>query len=108
MICSVIIDDVFLVIPNDSEIKKFDKIDRVKAKSENFSCNIEVDINSELLKLSPESRINICLIKANGPELERHSSLSENENFKKISNTYNYITFGKIIKIDNLKAKIRY
>lgn len=93
-----IVEDVFEITGIDPEGKKFERVSRIKAKSQNFEMDLELDIHSELLRIRQNDRLSFVLTKA----LKSGKSLSEDTDSKSEmeidTGKFDYIMNGKLFK----------
>lgn len=85
--------------------KKFDKVSRIDADSENYSSTkLTLDVNMELYPLRQEERVRLLLSSKLGGEDDAVSDLAGYDPTKPLpdrANMFDYIMFGKIYKYDS-------
>ncbi|GAA5857229.1 hypothetical protein JCM8547_009385 [Rhodosporidiobolus lusitaniae] len=102
---NILFSDVFAVTAIDKDGKKFDRVSRVAAKSNNLDMRLTLDINTDLLTLSEGKDFSLALA----------SSLSTAEGAKEggaaggwrqdieggLADEWDYVMFGKVYKFDD-------
>lgn len=86
--------------------KKFDKVSRVDAKSENYETTLTLDVNMELYPLRSNDRVRLLLASKLGADAE--SSLPGYDPSHPLpprADAFDYVMFGKIFKYAEAKGK---
>lgn len=89
--------------------KKFDKVSRIDADSENYSTKLTLDVNMELYPLRQEERVRLLLSsKLGGDDDGDVSDLPGYDPTKALpdrADRFDYIMFGKIYKYDSKPSR---
>ncbi|CAG8525640.1 7875_t:CDS:2 [Ambispora gerdemannii] len=124
--------DVFNINDMDRDGKKFDRVSRFVARSENYEMELTLDVNIELYPLDIGDRVSLCLASSleSNPlptEVPKAISMSDSEAERKrkkeqeekerdswqekrpdevdLSDEYEYVMFGKVYKYDDKSSK---
>lgn len=88
--------------------KKFDKVSRIDAKSENYETTLTLDVNMELYPLRNNERIRLLLASKLGADGEHDSTVEGYDPSRPLpdrADAFDYIMFGKIFKYSETKGK---
>ncbi|KAG9295644.1 hypothetical protein G9A89_002962 [Geosiphon pyriformis] len=129
---NILFQDIFNVNDVDRDGKKFDRVSRFTARSENYEMELTLDINIELYPLDIGDRVVLCLassleVNPVSAEVLKAISLNDSEAEKKrkkeheekerdswqekrpdevdLSDQYDYVMFGKVYKFDEKSSK---
>jgi len=108
----VLFEDIFTVTSIDPNGKKFDKVSRIEAHSEQFDMHMILDVNIEVYPVSVGDKFTIALaptLNLDGTPDTGHFVQSSR---KTLADKYEYVMYGKLYKINednsgaNLKVEI--
>lgn len=98
---NIIFEDNFKIEEIDKDIKVFEKVSRIEGITEDSSCKIVLDINSDIYHVAKDKIYSILILK----NLSEGSAVDDqyfdyNLYLKNNAymNKYDYITYGKIFK----------
>jgi len=97
----MLFEDVFEVL--DHGPKKFSRVTRIVAHSENYEMDLVLDINWELYKLKVGEKFNMVLVKTlklDGSAEEKNWVESDEPS---LADNYEYVMHGKVFRINKLK-----
>jgi DNA-directed RNA polymerases I, II, and III subunit RPABC3 len=88
--------------------KKFDKVSRIDAKSENYETTLTLDINMELYPLRTSERVRLLLASKLGGDGENDSTVEGYDPSRPLpdrADAFDYIMYGKIFKYSESNGK---
>ena len=102
MSSNMIFDDIIEVLGVDEDQPKvFEKVSRIRAKTEDAGCEIKMDINSEIYQMKKNEKYTMRITKnltegssADVGHFDYNLYTNENSLMKK----YDYIMYGKVFK----------
>ncbi|CDP09308.1 unnamed protein product [Coffea canephora] len=97
-------DDIIEVQDVNVEGKKYDKVSRVDAKSEDGEIYMQLDVNSELYPMHPKEKYRMVLsetLNLDGTAVTSHSEAKQ----KSLADKFEYVMHGLLYKISEEKAK---
>lgn len=97
-------DDIIEVQCVDADGKKFDKVSRVDAKSEDGEIYMQLDVNSELYPMHPKEKYRMVLSEALNLDGSAVTSNSEDKQ-KSLADKFEYVMHGLLYKISEEKPK---
>ncbi|GAA5919078.1 hypothetical protein JCM1841_003736 [Sporobolomyces salmonicolor] len=104
---AILFTDVFVVSDVDKDGKKFDRVSRIAAKSNNLDMRLTLDINTDLLDLQKETSFSLALASS----LEADSGAKEAgagagaggwraDIEGGLADDWEYVMYGKVYKFD--------
>ncbi|GAA5922310.1 DNA-directed RNA polymerase core subunit RPB8 [Sporobolomyces koalae] len=102
---AILFTDVFVVSDVDKDGKKFDRVSRVAAKSNNLDMRLTLDINTDLLDLQKETTFSLALASTLNPESDKSNSSAAAGGWRAdieggLADDWDYIMHGKVYKFD--------
>ncbi|GAA5995613.1 hypothetical protein JCM5350_001949 [Sporobolomyces pararoseus] len=101
---AILFTDVFYVTDVDKDGKKFDRVSRIAAGSNNLDMKLTLDINTDLIDLSKESTFSLALASTLNPEADKSSSAAAGgwraDIEGGLADDWDYIMHGKVYKFD--------
>ncbi|KAI4342809.1 hypothetical protein MLD38_027387 [Melastoma candidum] len=104
----ILLEDVFRVDRLDPDGKKFDKVNRIEARSERFDMFMHLDVNSEVYPIKEGQKFTMALATTLNLDGTPDTGYYTPGGKKSIADKYEYIMHGKLYKIseeDPGKAK---
>jgi DNA-directed RNA polymerase I, II, and III subunit RPABC3 len=115
-----LLEDIFEVLEVDPDGKKFDKVSRIKARSDLYEMDLVLDVNVDLYPLKSGEKVALCLsptLNMDGSPMPvgdpgqqiYDTSLGKRES---LADMYDYVMFGKVFKYKdamesgNIKADV--
>lgn len=105
---AVLYEERFIISAKDH--KKYDRAARITATSidEDSTTRLELDINTELLDITPGTNIEICLAST----LSLDGSVDDDRGWRDVAKAevqtladgYEYVCYGKVYKFEDSKA----
>ncbi|RUS33336.1 RNA polymerase [Jimgerdemannia flammicorona] len=109
---NILFSDIFEIKDIDPEGKKFDRVSRLKARSENYEMDLTLDYNNELYPLEINDKFSLVLAStlsmdgvgstasagADKPMTWRERLAGERD----LSDEYEYVTYGKVYRFDEI------
>ncbi|KAK9895937.1 RNA polymerase I [Cystobasidium minutum MCA 4210] len=118
---NILFDDLFKVSAVDRDGKKFDRVSRINAKSENHEMDLTLDINTDLWPLVPNDTFSFVLANSlttsdssgdgmNGVnegdgETAAPSWRLDTGKSMGLADEYEYVMYGKVYKFDGAAAE---
>ncbi|RKP09916.1 RNA polymerase [Thamnocephalis sphaerospora] len=108
---NVLFSDVFDVKDVDRDGKKFDRVSRINARSENYDMEMTLDVNSELYPMEIGDKFAFAL--ASSLSLEKQAATGDDaekteeswrdlsrRNEPTLADSYEYVMHGRVFKYD--------
>ncbi|KAI5476347.1 hypothetical protein MNV49_007860 [Pseudohyphozyma bogoriensis] len=94
-------NDIFTVKDVDRDGKKFDRVSRISGKSSNHDMDLTLDINSDLLPISPSTTFSFALASSLNPEGGKEGEGGWREGIEGgLADDWEYVMYGKVYKFD--------
>ncbi|GAA6007238.1 hypothetical protein JCM11491_003058 [Sporobolomyces phaffii] len=100
---AIVFSDVFVVSDVDKDGKKFDRVSRFAAKSNNLDMKLTLDINTDLLDLQKDTTFSLALATTLNPEADKTSATAGGWRADiegGLADDWEYIMHGKVYKFD--------
>ncbi|GAA6063012.1 hypothetical protein JCM10212_002653 [Sporobolomyces blumeae] len=103
---AILFTDVFVVSDVDKDGKKFDRVSRVAAKSNNLDMRLTLDINTDLLDLQKDMSFSMALASTLNPEVDGAKANGAAAGGWRadieggLADDWDYIMHGKVYKFD--------
>ncbi|BGP12893.1 hypothetical protein JCM10213_005154 [Rhodosporidiobolus nylandii] len=100
---AILFTDVFAVTAVDHDGKKFDRVSRVAAKSNNHDMRLTLDINTDLIELPTDSTFALALASTLNPEGSKDSGANgwRADIEGGLADDWEYVMYGKVYKFDD-------
>lgn len=103
-----LLDDVFEISAVDPDGKKFDRVSRIQAKSDNFDMSLLLDINIELYPIHKGQKFTLALTKsiavdASGAPVGADAAWRL-EAGSTIADKYEYVMYGRVFKFEDVSS----
>ncbi|XP_021907066.1 DNA-directed RNA polymerases II, IV and V subunit 8B-like [Carica papaya] len=108
----VLFEDIFVVDKLDPDGKKFDKVTRIEARSQNCDMFMHLDVNTEIYPMAVGDKFTMALAHTLNPDGTPDTGYYTPGARKSLADKYEYIMHGKLYKISDrasgktLKAEI--
>lgn len=107
-------DDVFNVKEVDPDGKKFDRVSRIRCKSENYEVDMLLDIASDIYPLKKEDRFHCVLAPTLQPVAKDsvQTAYTEEAQYEvgkshgPLSDKFDYVMYGKVFKAEEVGIKL--
>mmetsp|Transcript_15696 Transcript_15696/g.16285 ORF Transcript_15696/g.16285 Transcript_15696/m.16285 type:complete len:148 (-) Transcript_15696:124-567(-) len=106
---NIYFEDTLVINHLDKNGKVFDKITRVEGVTSDSNCNIILDVNTDVYKVSKDKLYSILLTKSLYPDGTTSNTFNYETYLKKNSllENYEYVMNGKVFKLtEELHAKV--
>ncbi|CAM0138034.1 DNA-directed RNA polymerases I, II, and III subunit RPABC3 [Umbelopsis sp. WA50703] len=105
---NLLFQDIFDIKDIDPEGKRFDRVSRVRARSENYEMDLTLDYNTELYPLEIGEKFSLVLAASlalnggsGGAGVEKRESWRERApGDRDLSDEYEYVMYGKVYRFD--------
>lgn len=104
----LLLDDVFEITAVDPDGKKFDRVSRIQAKSDNFGMRLLLDVNVEIYPLQLGQKFTLALAQSlsldpeNGP-LDADVAWRADAG-PSLADKYEYVMFGRVFKFEDISS----
>lgn len=107
-----LLDDVFEITAVDPDGKKFDRVSRIQAKSDNYDMRLHLDVNIELYPVYNGQKFTLVLTKsialnaanaALGPEAAWRPDAGPT-----LADKYEYVMYGRVFKFEDVSSSKLY
>ncbi|GAA5864571.1 hypothetical protein JCM3774_005170 [Rhodotorula dairenensis] len=102
---AILFTDMFAVSSVDKDGKKFDRVSRVAAKSNNHDMRLTLDINTDLIDLPTDSTFNLALASTLNPDAAGKEGASAGgwraDIEGGLADDWDYVMYGKVYKFDD-------
>ena len=100
-----LLDDVFEIGAVDPDGKKFDKVSRIQAKSDNYNMQLLLDINIELYPVRTGMKFTLVLTKyiafdTSGAPVEAEHAWR----MPSLADKYEYVMYGRVFKFEDVAS----
>ncbi|KAG9447283.1 hypothetical protein H6P81_013411 [Aristolochia fimbriata] len=105
-------EDIFTLTKLDPDGKKFDKVSRIEARSEQFDMYMQLDVNTEIYPLHPGDKFTMVLAPTLSLDGTPDSGYFAPGGRKSLADKFEYVMHGKLFKISeegsgpNVKVEI--
>ncbi|KAK9819784.1 hypothetical protein WJX72_002320 [[Myrmecia] bisecta] len=103
----MLFEDIFEVLEKDPDGKKFDKVSRLRCRSDLYEMDLTLDVNSDLYPKEVGEKFSLALSKTlnlDGSEMEGHFTASLHSGKPSLLDKYDYVMHGKIFKFKDNTA----
>ncbi|OVA02843.1 RNA polymerase [Macleaya cordata] len=108
----LLFEDIFTLIRLDPDGKKFDKVSRIEARSEQFDMYMQLDVNTEIYPLSVGDKFTMVLAPTLSLDGTPDTGYFMQGGRKSLADKFEYVMHGKLYKISeegsgiNVKVEI--
>lgn len=100
----LLFEDIFTVTRLDPDGKKFDKVSRIEARSEQFDMYMQLDVNTEIYPLNVGEKFTMGLASTLNFDGTPDSGYYNQGQKKSLADKYEYVMHGKLYKISEENA----
>ena len=100
-------DDIFQVKDVDPEGKKFDRVSRIHARSENYEAELSLDVHYEMYPLAVGEKFAMVLASSLRLDGAKGAGPAEDESYDptvnmqdSLADKYDYVMYGKVFKYE--------
>ncbi|GAV73553.1 RNA_pol_Rpb8 domain-containing protein [Cephalotus follicularis] len=101
----MLFEDIFNVDKVDPDGKKFDKVSRIEAKSQNCDMFMQLDVNSEIYPMSQGEKFTMALARTLNLDGTPDTGFYTQGHRKTLADKYEYVMHGKLYKISADEGK---
>lgn len=107
----VLFEDMFEVKSIDADGKKFDKVSRIKCYSEAYAVELELDINTDIYKISVDTKFKLVLTSSLNTDRSADKDVYEPTLRSSLLDRFEYAMYGRVFKYElekpqNIKVMI--
>ncbi|OAY68524.1 DNA-directed RNA polymerases II, IV and V subunit 8B-like [Ananas comosus] len=95
----LLFEDIFVLMRLDPDGKKFDKVSRIEARSEQFDMFMQLDINTEIYPMHVGDKFTMVLAPTLNLDGTPDSGYFVQGNRKSLADKFEYVMHGKLYKI---------
>ncbi|XP_043691627.1 DNA-directed RNA polymerases II, IV and V subunit 8B-like [Telopea speciosissima] len=95
----LLFEDIFTVTRLDPDGKKFDKVSRIEARSEQFDMYMQLDVNTEIYPLHVGEKFTMVLANTLSLDGTPNTGYFTQGNRKSLADKFEYVMHGKLYKI---------
>lgn len=104
----LLLDDVFEITAVDPDGKKFDRVSRIQAKSDNFDMRLLLDVNVEIYPLQTTQKFTLALAKSLSLD-PTNNPLDADVAWRpdagpSLADKYEYVMFGRVFKFEDVSS----
>ncbi|KAJ8898973.1 hypothetical protein K2173_008475 [Erythroxylum novogranatense] len=96
---NIMFDDIFVVDKLDPDGKKFDKVSRIEARSQNCEMFMHLDVNTEIYPMAVGDKFTMALAHTLNLDGTPDTGYYTQGGRKTLADKYEYIMHGKVYKI---------
>ncbi|KMZ67356.1 DNA-directed RNA polymerases I, II, and III subunit RPABC3 [Zostera marina] len=97
---NLLFEDIFQIIGIDADGKKFDKVSRIEARSEQFDMYMKLDVNTEVYPMHAGEKFAMVLAPTLSLDGTNDNGLYSNQAGRKsLADKFEYVMHGKLYKI---------
>ncbi|CAI5979993.1 unnamed protein product [Closterium sp. NIES-65] len=101
---SILFEDIFTLTEMDVGGKKFDKVSRVEARSEQFDMALSLDVNTEVYPLAAGDKFTLALSPTLSLEGVSDEGVYDQSGRRSLMDRYEYVMYGKLYKYSDATA----
>ncbi|KAJ7553792.1 hypothetical protein O6H91_06G113200 [Diphasiastrum complanatum] len=94
----LLFEDIFRITGMDPDGKKFDKVSRIEARSEQFDMYLLLDVNTEIYPLSRDDKFTMALASTLSLDGTPDDGVFDQSGRKSLADKYEYVMYGKLYK----------
>ncbi|CAI5486873.1 unnamed protein product [Closterium sp. Naga37s-1] len=95
---SILFEDIFTLTDMDVGGKKFDKVSRIEARSEQFDMALSLDVNTEVYPLAAGDKFTLALSPTLSLEGVSDEGVYDQSGRQSLMDRYEYVMYGKLYK----------
>eukprot|EP00475_Leptophrys_vorax_P045506 TRINITY_DN9469_c0_g1_i1.p1 TRINITY_DN9469_c0_g1~~TRINITY_DN9469_c0_g1_i1.p1 ORF type:complete len:147 (-),score=18.80 TRINITY_DN9469_c0_g1_i1:186-626(-) len=95
---SILFEDIFTLTEMDQGGKKFDKVSRVDARSEQFDMQLTLDVNIEVYPMGLGDKFTMALAPTLSLEGVEDEGVYDQSGRRSLMDRYEYVMYGKVYK----------
>ncbi|EEC76521.1 hypothetical protein OsI_14307 [Oryza sativa Indica Group] len=96
-------EDIFTVTRLDPDGKKFDRVSRIEARSDQFDMYMQLDVATDVYPMHPGDRFTMVLVPTLNLDGTPDSAFFTQAGRKTLADKYEYVMHGKLYKISEDK-----
>ncbi|PJF19637.1 hypothetical protein PSACC_00555 [Paramicrosporidium saccamoebae] len=100
-----LLDDVFEITAVDPDGKKFDRVSRIQAKSDNYDMSLLLDVNVELYALQKAQKFTLVLTKSIALDASVGADAAwRSDAGPTLADKYEYVMYGRVFKFEDIST----
>jgi len=101
---SILFEDIFDVKDIDKDGKKFDKVSRIMASSENYEMELILDVDVDIYPITFGEKFSIALASTLNLDGSPDEGVFDQTGKPSLADKYEYVMYGKVFKQTEEKA----
>ncbi|KAG0555882.1 hypothetical protein KC19_11G010400, partial [Ceratodon purpureus] len=102
---TVLFEDIFSITQLDPDGKKFDKVSRIVAHSEQFDMDVLLDVNIDIYPMHVGEKFTLALASTLSLDGTLDDGTFDQSRRKSLADKYEYVMYGKVYKYTDLDTK---
>ncbi|XP_024402642.1 DNA-directed RNA polymerases II and V subunit 8A [Physcomitrium patens] len=102
---TLLFEDIFTISQLDPDGKKFDKVSRIVAHSEQFDMDVLLDVNIDIYPLHKGEKFTLALASTLSLDGTMDDGTFDQSNRKSLADKYEYVMYGKVYKYADTESK---
>ncbi|KAI5073607.1 hypothetical protein GOP47_0011620 [Adiantum capillus-veneris] len=100
----LLFEDIFTIVAMDPDGKKFDKVSRIEARSEQFDMHMLLDVNTEIYPLQVDDKFTMALSSTLSLDGTPDDATFDQSGRKSLADKYEYVMYGKLYKFSDQES----
>ena len=101
---ALLFEDIFSITGLDPDGKKFDKVSRIVAHSEQFDMDVLLDVNIDIYPLSKKEKFTLALASTLSLDGAPDDGTFDQSRRKSLADKYEYVMYGKVYKYSDTES----
>lgn len=97
----LLFEDIFTIVRMDPDGKKFDKVSRIEARSEQFDMHMLLDVNTDIYPLQVDDKFTMALSSTLSLDGTPDDATFDQSGRKSLADKYEYVMYGKLYKFSD-------
>eukprot|EP00270_Netrium_digitus_P001538 TRINITY_DN1170_c0_g1_i6.p2 TRINITY_DN1170_c0_g1~~TRINITY_DN1170_c0_g1_i6.p2 ORF type:complete len:148 (+),score=32.35 TRINITY_DN1170_c0_g1_i6:117-560(+) len=95
---SILFEDIFTITDMDKGGKKFDKVSRIEARSEQYDMEVTLDVNTEIYPLHIQDKLTLALARTLSLDGTPDEPTFDQSGRRSLMDKFEYVMYGKLYK----------
>ncbi|CAM6100659.1 unnamed protein product [Calypogeia fissa] len=100
---TVLFDDLFSVIGLDPDGKKWDRVKRIVARSEQFDMELMLDVNTDIYPMHIDEKFTLAMATTLSLDGTPDDGFFDQSGRKSLADKYEYVMYGKLYKYSEVE-----
>ncbi|KAH7433217.1 hypothetical protein KP509_07G059800 [Ceratopteris richardii] len=100
----LLFEDIFTIVGMDPDGKKFDKVSRIEARSEQFDMYMLLDVNTDIYPLQVDDKFTMALSSTLSLDGTPDDATFDQSGRKSLADKYEYVMYGKLYKFSDKES----